>query len=74
MDTKEKAYTLMAKICSGVGATGLSVCSSFATSWMLGISLGTNVFADSLLTSSSASSDANRFLASTRSYVMWNSI
>lgn len=61
--------TLIAIICSGVGATGLGASSSFVSSVAAGTSPGTKVFTDSFLACSSASSDANKLLASNRSYI-----
>lgn len=60
--------TLIAIICSGVGATVLGVCSSLDTSGVLATSTGITVFADSFLACSSASCDENSLCASIRSY------
>lgn len=62
-----KQNTLMAIICSGVGATTLGVrCSSSSETFRT--STGVNVFIDSFLASSSISFEANRLAASILSY------
>lgn len=60
--------TLIAIICSGVGATTFGVCCSSATSETFGTSVGTKVFADTFLVSSSTSLDENKVCASNLSY------
>lgn len=67
--------TLIAMICSGVGAATFWVCCSSATSDTLGTSPGVKVVVDSFLASSSTSLDANKFLASSLSYYygIWSS-
>lgn len=61
-------YTLIAIICSGVGAATLGVWSSSAASETFAVSPGEIVFTGVLWTSSITSSEANKFLASKRSY------
>lgn len=67
--------TLIAMICSGVGAVAFWACCSSATSDTLGTSPGVKVVVDSFLASSSTSLDANKFLASSLSYYygIWSS-
>ena len=67
--------TLIAMICSGVGAVAFWACCSSATSDRLGTSPGVKVVVDSFLASSSTSLDANKFLASSLSYYygIWSS-
>lgn len=60
--------TLMAVICSGVGAMTFGACSSFGISGDLACSVTVNVFTDCLLTSSTASVEANNSSASVLSY------
>ena len=62
--------TLIAMICSGVGAVTFWVCCSSVTSDTLGTSPGVKVVVDSFLASSSTSLDANKFLASSLSYII----
>lgn len=61
-------HTLIAVICSGVGATTFGACSTFETSVISGTSPGVNVFTGTFFASSSASFEAKRFAASILSY------
>ena len=56
-------------ICSGVGGMTLDTASSLGTSSETSTSAGVNVFKADFFTSSSASLDAKRLAASTRSYI-----